>query len=520
MLTIEAGWTKSLAVARLHADPSGVQEASTTFQAILFPGLSTVTTRLRYISLFAAARYYRMKAGKMTEDRLSLYEYLRRFEALIAVSSVCHHLHNHAPDGIVGRGAGTRMSEQKEFELKTGVQIPPYNIYRGTLNNLDILDTSTMSDPLFEDAIPLTKAWDLGTAGVIGENMKKGFLPARITRDTVDKTAPAFCICSVPDGSAEQQALIQILFAMGEKLQLPSYFEDEETFVLHSQACRSLAWRFLLELVFYVENKPLGDHYTLVHLLNHDFVSPAQHPNLRIALLAWRWIAARTFLERGWTQIFARTIQVLKQQRAGLSRVDLRQKMQEDYLKEHQDEPIVQLVQEVEANCNSPEWLIARFDGKLKRDFLLCICIALTVALKDKQRFAASILEKLWGRDPITFSREYRRLAEGIRNNINASMQWAEIAEEGLVQHFQIALRKMSSGNPDSLLVDFDAGQWRIPEKALDIIPGAANGSTRLDVALGWAQQLGLVEPTGTDSFTLTEAGLQSRIDWDQEHMQ
>jgi len=350
MLTIEAGWTRSLAVARLHADPSGVQEASTTFQAILFPGMSTVTTRLRYISLFAAARYYRMEAGSAAEAQLPLSDYLRRLEALIAVSSVCH-LHDYTPDGIVGRGAGTRMSEQEEFELKTGVQIPPYNIYRGTLYNLDILDTSTMSDPLFEYALSLAKAWDLGTAGVIGENMKKGFLPARITRDIVDKTAPAFCLCSIPDGSAEQQALIQILFAMGEKLQLPTYFEDEETFVLHSQACRSLAWRFLLELVLDADNKPLGNHYTLVYLLNHDFVSPAQHPNLRIFLLAWRWIASRTFLERGWTQIFARTIQVLKQVRAGLSRPDLRQKMQEDYLAEYEDEPIAQLVQEVEANC-------------------------------------------------------------------------------------------------------------------------------------------------------------------------
>ncbi len=77
MQTTEAGWTKSLAIARLHADPSGVQEASTTFQAILFPGMSTVTIRLRYISLFAAARYYRMEAGKTAEDQLSLAEYLR-----------------------------------------------------------------------------------------------------------------------------------------------------------------------------------------------------------------------------------------------------------------------------------------------------------------------------------------------------------------------------------------------------------------------------------------------------------
>ena len=99
-------------------------------------------------------------------------------------------------------------------------------------------------------------------------------------------------------------------------------------------------------------------------------------------------------------------------------------------------------------------------------------------------------------------------------------MLWAELVEESPVQHFQIALRKMSSGNPDSLLIDFDAGQWRISEKALDIIPGAANGSTRLDVALGWAQQLALIESTGKDSFTVTEIGLQSCIDWDQEHMQ
>jgi hypothetical protein len=380
--------------------------------------------------------------------------------------------------------------------------------------------STIISHPLFDRAKSLATSWDSGTAGVIGEDMRKGILPARLTRSIVDGIAPAFCLCSIPDRSTEQQALIQVLFAMGEKLQLPSNLEDEETLVLHSHTCRSLAWRFLLELVLDADGKPLGNHYTLVYLLNYDFVSRTLHPDLRISLLAWQWIAARTFIERGWTRIFARTIQILKQQRAGLSRVDLRQKMQEEYLKEHQDEPIVQLVQEVEANCNSPEWLIARFDGKLKRDFLLCICIALFAAHRDKGRYATSILENLWKRDPIPFSREYARLTEGIRNNINASVLWAEIAEEGLMQHFQIALRKMSSGNPDSLLVDFDAGQWRIPEKALDIIPGPANGSTRLDVALGWAQQLGLVEPTGNDSFTLTETGLHSRIDWDQEHMQ
>jgi hypothetical protein len=55
----EIGWTSPLAAAHTYIDPSGVQSASTTLQALLFPGMSTQTARLRYISLFAAARYYR-----------------------------------------------------------------------------------------------------------------------------------------------------------------------------------------------------------------------------------------------------------------------------------------------------------------------------------------------------------------------------------------------------------------------------------------------------------------------------
>ncbi len=100
-MTTEFGWTEPLAVARLHADPSGVQDASTTFQALIFPGMSTQTARLRYISLFTAASYYRMEAGSAAEAQLSVSDYLRRLEALIAVSSVRHYIHDDAePDGI------------------------------------------------------------------------------------------------------------------------------------------------------------------------------------------------------------------------------------------------------------------------------------------------------------------------------------------------------------------------------------------------------------------------------------
>jgi len=37
------GWTEQLRTARLRADPSGIQDARTALQAVLLPGLTTVT---------------------------------------------------------------------------------------------------------------------------------------------------------------------------------------------------------------------------------------------------------------------------------------------------------------------------------------------------------------------------------------------------------------------------------------------------------------------------------------------
>lgn len=85
MASFLADWTAPLEVTNLRADPSGVLDTSTVFQATLFPGMSTVTSRLRYISLIAAPRYYRMLAGEAVETELPLPEHLRRLEALIAV---------------------------------------------------------------------------------------------------------------------------------------------------------------------------------------------------------------------------------------------------------------------------------------------------------------------------------------------------------------------------------------------------------------------------------------------------
>jgi len=406
---------------------------------------------------------------------------------------------------------------QETFELKTGLYNPPYNIYRGSLYNLGIFDTSSMSDPLYQSAQPLGDAWDIEAAGTLGEDIRKGILPAFITRQTVAAIASAFCLCRIPRGGLEQRELVRILFAQQESSRLSVSFENEEALADHSRDYRSLAWRFLLELMLASENEHLGNHHTLVYILTHNFVPSTEHPAFHLSLQTWRWIAARTFFERGWTQIFARTMHVLKQERDGLTRQMLRQQLQEDYLVEHQNEPIDSLVQEVKSNRHSSTWLLERFEGKQRRDYLLCICIGLIAASEDKRQYTTPILGKLWKRGPIPFAQEYSRLEQSIQSNAHASTLWAAIAEESLVQHFQIALRKMSSGNPDTLLVDFDAGQWRIPEKSENVVPGAANGFTRLDIGLRWAQQLGLVESPSKDHFILTEAGLDCCRKWDSE---
>jgi hypothetical protein len=207
MSTSIVGWTAPIAKAKVHADPSGVQQASTNFQALLLPGMSTVTPRLRYISLFAAARYYRMEAARTEEEQikleqqLSLDDYFRRFEALVAACTIHHHLQDSAPpNGIVGLRAMRLQlqSQYREIELKSGIQNPPYYIYRGTLSHLRIFNTAKMTDPLFEHAIALGKAWDIEQAGRLGLVLKAGVLPPSIAHEDIAKIDRAFCLCSIP----------------------------------------------------------------------------------------------------------------------------------------------------------------------------------------------------------------------------------------------------------------------------------------------------------------------------------
>src|SRR5260370_9606036 len=158
MTRLFADWNAPLGVTGLRADPSGVLDTSTVFQATLFPGMCTVPLRARYICLIAAARYYRVRAGEAVESKLPLLEHLRRLEALIAVCTVLHHQdEGFVPTGIIGRDAAMDMSQQPEIVLRTGLKRHPYNIYQVTLATLYILHTSRSSDPFYDVPQPLAK---------------------------------------------------------------------------------------------------------------------------------------------------------------------------------------------------------------------------------------------------------------------------------------------------------------------------------------------------------------------------
>ena len=169
------------------------------------------------------------------------------------------------------------------------------------------------------------------------------------------------------------------------------------------------------------------------------------------------------------------------------------------------------LHQEVERNIHNKDWLKDLFVRQQPRDFLLSILLGLYVAKLDKEEHLGSFLKRLWSAGPIPFSSEVLQVGEELK----ASELWSKIAQESLLQHFSISLRKMSDGNPDSLLIDFDAGKWRLRNVALDVSISLAEGSTRLDIAFSWGLQLGLIKKLPQNAYELTPAGLQCCKDRD-----
>ncbi len=509
------GWTDYLPVSQLRADPSGVQGAGTTFQAILLPGMSTQTANVRYVSLFAAARLHRTRAGEQAASGVSWRDYLRRLEALIAVASVLHHEQSGEPPlGIIGRNHAGGLAEADIPTLDLKLAQPPYNIYRGSLAALRVMDISHSSDQLNESAIPLGEAWSVDATEPLKPYVLRGSLPASLPRDVIKDVAPAFCLCGVPEKSPEQLQLARWLLALDHPRPLPTYEPDSPG---DDIAWRSVSWRLALELVRFLPGPALNAEQLMARILAPDLDAGAAPPPLSACLALWRWVAARAFFERGWTYTFDRALRLLRAFPEGLSPHALRTAMVERYVDLERDEPLRGVADESYVEWEDPKWLAERFAVSTPRDHVSLLCAGIHAADAGRTR-GPGLLGDIWGRWAIPFEQEARRLRERLEAGVPSSTYWAEIAEVSLIEHLQSSLRKMRMGNPDSRLLDFDEGRWVIPQKSLALThPYPSGGWSRLDQALSWARQLGLLQEDG-EGWHLTPLGAHLCDEWDEVH--
>jgi hypothetical protein len=510
------GWTTSLDQTSLYIDPSGVQATSTDFQVALMPGLTTVTRNVRYLSLFAAARYHRM----MVDDRqigLDYSTYMERFESLIGACSVAHHPTDLANvRGIVGVTAARRHVSQVRVPLRQEVRLRAYQMYRGTLGELRIFDIGKPTDPLVETARDVALSWEPPNDGDLRNDLRSGTLPPYLARERVWDMAEQLCLCRVPPGSREQHELVKLLLLLGQHVDLPTFQPDESA----PLGYRTAGWRFLLEVVDRSRGVPLQGNVLMARLLDQDLLSSAFPAVLRTELFCWRWVASRTLVEIGWTHVFIRAFDQLLGAPNGLTPTQLRQSIREEYLvSARKDESLGAIAAEADLLCSAASWTRATFTPPTARDDLIAMVAGLFLANVDRDRANVGSCQRLWAQGPISFQDEFNRLQQRRRENIAASDYWAELAEASLVHHVQLSLAKIAAGNPDSLLVDFDDQRWIVPPKGREARgPLAASGFSRLDIALGWAEQLGLTERRD-EGFALTEFGRSTCDAWDREYL-
>ena len=513
---ITYGWTKPLPTGRLRADPSGVQDTGTALQAFLLPGMSTVTPRVRYLSLFTAAQYWRHYASTTGRRPMEYGTFLRRFEALIALSSVLHHDDPEGiPGGIVGRTYANSQASRDIAKLETGVKIPPYSTYRGSLGDLGLFNLRSHDDPLFKRAESLGKAWDIGSAGFLEDQLKDGILPEAVTCQDLRHVSGSFCLCRVPEGSDEQHSLVELLFGLVRPANQPCY--DSQSWDV--EGLRVASWRLLLEIIRHSAGRELRAHYLMGRLLEADVPEMDIGQTLRNALGFWRWVAARSFFELGWTIAFKQVFEFVRSSPHGLGHGELRARVMAWYRADSGEAKLDDLVDEARANRNSGVWMGRTFEGASVRNcILLMICGALASG-EDIQRSKVAMLSAVDAERQIPFRVERERITEALHKGSLAAEYWSEVACESLVEHTRIALRKMAQGNPDTQHVEFEDGRWIVPPGRDAWIPRPSLGFSRLDVGLGWLCQLGLADVRDDYSYSLTEYGESIRESWDKVYL-
>lgn len=507
------GWTKPLSLAGQRSDPSGVQSVGTAVQALLLPGMSTVTQNVRYLSLFTGAQYWRHIAYEQNHKLLKYRDFLRRFEALIALSSVLHHENTgDVPSGIVGRQFANNEVSSLLFHLDTGLSNPPYNIYRGTLSELELFDLREPDDPLHEGAINIGQSWNINDAGGIGEYIKQGTLPENMLRKDLEPIAGLFCLCRTPHGSDEQRSMVDLLFGLWDKIAEPSFSLNNWS----NNSMRVASWRLLLELIDQSKARKLDEHYLMARLLENDLLESSSKISLKKVLLLWRWVASRSLFELGWTYAFNHAFDVIRSRRDGLYTNELEEIIKAEYTNNSGTNTLSELATEVEDNRGNGSWIAQTFESSTLSDCIrLMICGALTSGL-DLDQYSFDALGEVDSWREIPFVQERERLTKGIHTNLASTDYWANITVQSLVQHTFIALRKMSQGNPDTQHIDFEDGRWMVLPNRDGWRPNPSTGFSRFDIGLGWLQQLGLLNVNDQGYRSLTKYGVEVRERWDK----
>jgi len=509
------GWTKSLRIANLRADPSGVQDSGTVLQTLLLPGMSTVTRNIRYISLFTAAQYWRHEASKNGKKIAEFRQFSRKLEALIALSSTLHHEDTRqVPNYVVGRNFANSEIAKVSLKLDTGVQIPAYTIYRGTLGDLGIFNLNSAGDPLFERAIPIGQAWDIDLAGPIGALIKNGFLPERISRQNLKDVAKAFCLCRVPTNSKEQRVLTNLLFGLNETVQMPDY--DEGIWNREGTGTRVASWRLLLELINQSPGRRLDTHYLMTRLLEPDLLEIPLSQTLKANLFLWRWVSARSLFEIGWTIAFNQAFEVVKSSHDGIGNIELIEKIREQYRLEFGHHELADIKRQVDLKLNSGIWLAEEFEKATPKSCIELMIAGAFISHEDLESAQQKILFMADSERDIPFKLERERINRFLQDKQLAEQYWAEIASEALVQHTRIAMRKLSQGNPDTQHVEFEDGRWMLLPGRENWDPQRSTGFSRLDIGMGWLLQLGLINEGDDGSWTLTKYGLETLNLWDE----
>lgn len=509
------GWTTSIPIAGLRADPSGVQGVSTTLQASLFPGMSTVTQNVRYLSLFSGAKYWRQIANERGLKLVNQAIFLRRLEAIIALASVLHHKADGGiPTGVVGITFANAEVSKNRLSLDTGIGYPPYNIYRGTAGDLRLFDLNKQGDPLYEQTKVLGQAWNIGITGKIGEAIKKGTLPESLRRSELEAIADSFCLCSVPLDSDEQISLVNLLFGMTGGIIKPNFTGDYRNW--GSDGSRITSWRLLTEIIYRSSGRVLDAQHMMARLLEPDLIKVPLPKLLTESYLLWRWVASRSLFERGWTNAFIQAFEIIRSQKYGLTAGDLLVAMRDKYIVDHNKKSITDIFNEVKDNYGSAEWIINKFDTPTPENCIKLMITGSMLSGEDITNSKFQALDIIDSSQDIPFKTERERLYLDKINSQLAADYWANISLESIIQHTYIALVKMAQGNPDTQHVEYEDGRWVVPPKRDIWNPRLSEGTSRLDIALRWLQQLRIIVRCDDDSFKLTNYGEEVRKLWDE----